>query len=60
MDDDRVACDAAWFAGAAGGYVASGSNAAIGRVETDSRKAGPSALFVAIRGERSDGHDYVV
>ncbi len=58
MDDDRVACDAAWFAGAAGGYVASGSNAAIGRVETDSRKAGPSALFVAIRGERSDGHDY--
>lgn len=58
MAEDRGACDAAWFAGAAGGYIASGSNASIGRVETDSRKAGPFALFVAIRGERSDGHDY--
>ncbi len=27
-------------------------------VETDSRKAGAGSLFVAIKGERSDGHDY--
>lgn len=28
-------------------------------VVTDSRKTGPGALFVAIRGERADGHDYL-
>ena len=30
----------------------------IDSVVTDSRKACPGSLFVAIRGERSDGHDY--
>lgn len=29
------------------------------RVTTDSREAGPGDLFVALRGERFDGHDYV-
>lgn len=28
-------------------------------VTTDSRKAGPGCLFAAIRGENSDGHDYL-
>lgn len=31
----------------------------IDRVETDSRKAGPGSLFVAVVGERLDGNDYV-
>ncbi|MBU1080199.1 MAG: UDP-N-acetylmuramoyl-tripeptide--D-alanyl-D-alanine ligase, partial [Spirochaetes bacterium] len=35
-----------------------GADAAIERVETDSRGAGPGSLFVALAGERSDGHDY--
>src|ERR671931_156743 len=30
------------------------------RVAIDSRKALDGALFVALRGERSDGHDYVL
>lgn len=30
-----------------------------GRVVTDSRLATPGAVFVAIRGERTDGHDHV-
>ena len=32
---------------------------AFGSVTVDSRTAGPDALFVALRGERVDGHDYV-
>ncbi|MDR1571749.1 MAG: UDP-N-acetylmuramoyl-tripeptide--D-alanyl-D-alanine ligase [Clostridiales Family XIII bacterium] len=31
----------------------------IGSVSTDSRKIGPAALFVAIRGGRFDGHDFI-
>ena len=31
----------------------------IGRVTADSRQAGKGALFVAVRGERFDGHDFV-
>jgi UDP-N-acetylmuramoyl-tripeptide--D-alanyl-D-alanine ligase len=33
-------------------------SAAIDRVVTDSREAGPGALFVAVKGERLDGHDF--
>jgi UDP-N-acetylmuramoyl-tripeptide--D-alanyl-D-alanine ligase len=29
-----------------------------GRVVVDSREVGPGALFVAVRGERADGHDF--
>lgn len=29
------------------------------RVTSDSRKAGPGVAFVAVRGERADGHDYL-
>ena len=31
----------------------------IDRVTADSRQAGKGALFVAVRGERFDGHDFV-
>ena len=30
----------------------------IAAVATDSRAAGPGSLFVCIKGERTDGHDY--
>ncbi len=33
-------------------------NTIITSVETDSRRVAPGSLFVAIRGERSDGHDH--
>ena len=31
----------------------------ISKVVMDSRKVQPGSLFIAIRGERSDGHDFV-
>ena len=34
-------------------------NPVFSRVTTDSRTAGPGDLFVALRGERFDGHDFV-
>ncbi len=58
MGEDLGACSAAWFANAADGDLVNGSDCAIERVETDSRKAGPGSLFVALAGERTDGHDY--
>jgi len=56
MDDKNGTCGAAWFAKASGGELVSGSDAPFGRVETDSRSAGPGSLFVALPGERIDGH----
>lgn len=50
---------AAWFADAAGARLVNGADAVFDRVETDSRSAGPGALFIALKGERSDGHDFV-
>jgi len=41
------------------GGVLSGSNAAFGAVISDSRALEPGALFVALRGERFDGHQFV-
>jgi len=58
MGDRHGACDAAWFAIEAGGTLTNGTGALIERVETDSRSSGPGSLFVALAGERSDGHDY--
>lgn len=55
MDDS---CGVTWFARVAGGVVANGLDGAFTRVETDSRNAGPGALFVALKGERADGHDF--
>ncbi|HEY3326256.1 MAG TPA: UDP-N-acetylmuramoyl-tripeptide--D-alanyl-D-alanine ligase [Novimethylophilus sp.] len=36
-----------------------GANVAFNAVTTDSRKAAPGDLFVALQGEHFDGHDYV-
>lgn len=47
---------AAW----AGGELLSGDpNALVQGVEIDSRAVGPGKLFVAIRGTRVDGHDFI-
>lgn len=45
---------------AVGGQLLSGSAATVDRVETDSRTVHPGSLFVALRGERYDGHDFVM
>jgi UDP-N-acetylmuramoyl-tripeptide--D-alanyl-D-alanine ligase len=39
--------------------VLRGSDGEIAGVTTDSRQAGPGDLFVALRGDRFDGHDFV-
>ncbi len=49
--DGRTACPD----GAAAEKVAAEASEII----TDSRKAGPGTVFAAIRGEHSDGHDYI-
>ncbi|MGB5103065.1 MAG: UDP-N-acetylmuramoyl-tripeptide--D-alanyl-D-alanine ligase, partial [Steroidobacteraceae bacterium] len=41
------------------GGVLHGANAGFGRVATDTRELEAGALFVALRGERFDGHDFV-
>ena len=46
-------------AAAAMGGVASGARVAFSGVSTDSRGIAPGDLFVALAGERFDGHDYV-
>ena len=45
-------------AGAVGGIVV-GSDVPVRTVVTDSRLAGPGALFFALQGERTDGHRFV-
>ena len=39
--------------------TAYGSNVLFGGVSTDSRSVGRGELFVALRGERFDGHEYL-
>ncbi len=48
-------------ASAVGGVIAGGADpsAVVSSVSTDSRDVAPGALFVAIRGERADGHEFV-
>ena len=47
-------------AAACGGRVVSGSSATpIGRISIDSRTVTAGDFFVAIRGERFDGHDFL-
>jgi UDP-N-acetylmuramoyl-tripeptide--D-alanyl-D-alanine ligase len=36
-----------------------GEDRAFGAVSTDTRTLGPQALFVALKGERHDGHDFL-
>ena len=47
-------------ASAVGGVLhgATGTEAVSGGVEFDSRQVGPGGLFVAVPGERVDGHDF--
>ena len=40
-------------------YEATGAEPAVSRVVMDSREVVPSSLFVAYKGEKVDGHDYV-
>ena len=42
-----------------GSVVIGDENVAFERVATDSRKAGPGDLFVAIKGDRFDAHDFL-
>jgi UDP-N-acetylmuramoyl-tripeptide--D-alanyl-D-alanine ligase len=57
---DTVALTGAEIAAATGGRVISGDSAArIERWAIDTRSLQPGDLFVAIRGERFDGHDFV-
>ena len=51
---------AAHVVAATGGRLVSGAaDAAIGRISIDTRALAPGDLFVAIRGERFDGHTFV-
>src|SRR4051794_6446032 len=43
----------------AGGGAAIGAAVLFGRVTTDTRGLAPGDLFVALKGERFDGHDFV-
>jgi len=43
----------------AGARLIGDPNTAVGSVQTDSRKLTPGALFVALRGERFDAHDFL-
>ena len=53
-----ISRDLATFAGVSGG-VLQGANAKFARVISDSRALEPGALFVALTGDRFDGHDFV-
>ena len=41
------------------GCAASHNAAVIDRISTDSRQISPTTLFIALKGERFDGHDFV-
>ena len=57
---ELLALTAGGIAAASGGEVVRGGAATpIGRVSIDSRTLAPGDLFVAIRGERFDGHQFV-
>jgi len=59
MASDGLPVEAPWLAAAAGGRLSGDASARAGRCETDSRNAGQGAVFVALKGERVDGHDYL-
>lgn len=55
-----LSLNAAGVASASGGRVVSGDpGREIGRISIDSRSIEPGDFFVAIKGERFDGHDFV-
>ncbi len=43
----------------AGVLLSGSSDTAISGVSTDSRKAGPGYIFIPLKGERYDGHDFI-
>ncbi len=47
------------IAGAVGGEMAAGFDTEILSVSTDTRKIEPGSLFIPIKGERFDGHDFI-
>jgi UDP-N-acetylmuramoyl-tripeptide--D-alanyl-D-alanine ligase len=47
------------IAQATGGELRGDGNDSVSSVTTDSRQIAPGALFVALKGERFDGHDFV-
>ena len=47
------------IAEATGGSMVGEPGAAVTGVSTDSRTVAPGELFVALRGERFDGHDFI-
>ncbi len=51
--------DAAWVAQVTGGRLRQAGAGPAGAVSTDSRRLAPDDLFVALRGERMDGHAFV-
>ena len=56
----KVRLTLGWIAGAVGGQLVAGRvDTEVREVVIDSRVAGPGDLFVAIRGPRFDGHDFV-
>ena len=56
----KVRLTLGWIAGAVGGRLAAGrADTEVREVVIDSRVAGPGDLFVAIKGPRFDGHDFV-
>ena len=57
---DRVPLTAGDIVSATGGRLVQGSaHQPIERISIDSRTVGAGDFFVAIRGERFDGHDFV-
>ncbi len=48
-----------WIATAVNGRLVGHTNDEVNAVVTDSREASPGALYVARRGENSDGHEYI-
>ncbi|MFY9807168.1 MAG: Mur ligase domain-containing protein, partial [Pseudonocardiaceae bacterium] len=55
-----IALTLAEVADAVGGVLhsATGTEVVTGGVEFDSRRVGPGGLFIAVPGERVDGHDF--
>jgi len=51
--------DAAWLAQATGGRWTRMPDGPLAAVVNDTRRLAPGALYVALRGERFDGHDFV-
>jgi UDP-N-acetylmuramoyl-tripeptide--D-alanyl-D-alanine ligase len=59
---NQAVVDARWIANASGGSItciAGREYASCRGVTTDSRQASPGCAFVALRGDRQDGHDFL-